>query len=192
MEESRRQNLTQTIDLIEQAEQGERLHVGNLIEAFKDRGFGPLLLLPALITFLPTGGIPGVPVVCAILILFFSLQMLWGKSAPWIPRRLARVDVSREKFVSLLESSRPVTKRIDKVVQPRYRFMTGKVGARCIAVLSIALAISLIPLGPIPFAAAIPSGILVLLALALVARDGLLMIIGVLLSTVGAGFLLFG
>ncbi|WP_339898020.1 exopolysaccharide biosynthesis protein [uncultured Gilvimarinus sp.] len=182
-------NLTGTIDLIEESGSGETLSVGDILSGVKGRGFGPLLLLPALITLLPTGGIPGVPIVAAILIVLIAGQLLAGASRPWIPQRLARANVSRQRFTKLLDKSRPVTRRIDRAIKPRYGFMTGDTGNRVIAVIAIVLALSLIPLGPIPFAAAIPSGIMVLLALGLVARDGLLIILGLILSAIAGGWL---
>jgi len=182
-------NLTGTIDLIEDSGSGDTLSVGDILSGVKDRGFGPLLLLPALITLLPTGGIPGVPIIAAILIVLIAGQLLAGAKRPWIPARLARAKVSRQRFTQLLDKSRPVTRRVDRAIKPRYGFMTGKTGNRLVAVIAIVLALSLIPLGPIPFAAALPSGILVLLALGLVARDGLFIILGLILSVIAVGWM---
>lgn len=184
-------DLTGTIDLIEESGEGKSLSVGEILDSVKDRGFGPLLLLPALITLLPTGGIPGVPTICAILIILIAGQLLAGAQKPWIPKRLARIEVSRNRFSKLLNKSRPVTQRIDRAIKPRYSFMTGQAGNRIVAVIAIFLALALIPLELVPFAAAIPSSVLVLLSLGLVARDGLLILIGLILSAIGSAWLLF-
>ena len=48
------------------SESGDTTSLGEVIERFEDRGFGPLLLMPALIALLPTGAIPGVPTLCGI------------------------------------------------------------------------------------------------------------------------------
>ena len=100
------------------------------------------------------------------------------------------MSVEREKFVRLLEKSKGLTHTVDKVIKPRFQWITGEQASRWIAALIIVLAGSLIVLGPIPFAAAIPSGILVLISLGLVAKDGLLIISGVTLSVTAAFFLL--
>lgn len=175
-------NLTGTIDLIEESGAGDTLSVGDILDSVKGRGFGPLLLLPALITLLPTGGIPGVPIVTATLIVLIAGQLLFGADKPWIPKRLACVKVSRQRFNKLLEKSRPVTQRIDKAIKPRCTFITGSAGNRIVAFMAIFLALAFIPLGTIPFAVAIPSGILMLLSLGLVARDGLLIMLGLAFS----------
>lgn len=180
-------NLTATIEQIEDAENGERIHVGKVMDAFASRGFGPLLLLPSLVTFLPTGGIPGIPAVCGVLIILIAVQVLLGRSQPWIPSRLAHLSVDRQRFVKLLEKSKGLTQKVDKLIRPRYQFLTSSIATRCEAVIIIALAASLIPLGPIPFAAAIPSGILVLISLGIVSKDGLLIMVGMALSAIAAG-----
>lgn len=181
-------NLTGTIDLIEDSGAGDTLSVGDILDGVKDRGFGPLLLLPALIALLPTGGIPGVPIIAAILIVLIAGQLLAGADKPWIPQRLSRINVSRQRFKNLLDKSRPITRRVDKAIKPRYEFMTGKTGNRVVAVIAICLALTLIPLELVPFAAALPSGILVLLSLGLVAKDGLFILSGLLLSAVGGAW----
>lgn len=50
------------VDLLNQMEdeQEGKTRLGDVIARFEDRGFGPLLLMPALIALLPTGAIPGV------------------------------------------------------------------------------------------------------------------------------------
>lgn len=181
--------LTRTIEQIQDAERDDRIHLGKVVDSFASRGFGPLLLIPSLITFLPTGGIPGVPAVCGVLIILLAGQLLVGQNKPWIPKRLARLSVERDRFVDLLNKSKTFTRKVDKVIKPRLQWITGEKASRGIAALIIVLAGSLIVLGPIPFAAAIPSGILVLISLGIVAKDGLLIISGVTLS-VAAAFLL--
>lgn len=183
------QHLTETVEGIESAGRGEHLHLADIIDRFSERGFGPLLLVPSLVTFLPTGGIPGVPVVCAALIVLIAGQLLAGKSHPWVPQRLRRLRVSRERFTRALDRARPVTRRMDRVIKPRLDFATGGLARRLVALLAIGLALALIPLGPIPFAAALPSGVLVMLSVGLIARDGLLILAGFAASAVGLALL---
>ena len=59
--------------------------VGDVVNKFESRGFGPLLLLPALIALLPTGAIPGVPSICGVTLCIICLQMAFGDEHPWLP-----------------------------------------------------------------------------------------------------------
>ncbi|MDO3385828.1 exopolysaccharide biosynthesis protein [Gilvimarinus sp. SDUM040013] len=176
------EGLTDTIELILESNEGQSVSVGSVLENASDRGFGPLLLVPALFTFLPTGGIPGVPIVAAAVIVLIAGQLLIGRRSPWLPARIQRMQLKKSSVTEVLEPAKRYTARVDRVLKPRLSFLLGESGLKAIAVLCIALALALIPLGPIPFAAAAPSGILVLLSLGIVARDGVLVLIGALLS----------
>ena len=59
--------------------------VGDVVNKFESRGFGPLLLLPALIALLPTGAIPGVPSICGVTLCIICLQIAFGDEHPWLP-----------------------------------------------------------------------------------------------------------
>ena len=48
---------------------GDELSLVSVVETMQGRGFGPLLLAPTLMVLLPTGAIPGVPTLSALLIL---------------------------------------------------------------------------------------------------------------------------
>ena len=62
------------------------------------------------------------------------------------------------------------------------KWAVGNVSEYLIAALSIALALLMIPLELVPFAVAIPAGALVLLGLALMAKDGILTLISIVLG----------
>ncbi len=178
------QNLSRIIDDMHDAGDGDTVTVDDMVKAFSHRGFGTLLLIPALITFLPTGGIPGVPIVCAIIIFFLSVQILFGRKEPWLPGTLRRASVNKEKLERLVDKAKPVTKRIDLVIKPRFTRIITPLTIRIAAAVSLVIGLSFVPLGPIPFAAALPSGALVFLALGLVAKDGLAMLLGFAASLV--------
>ncbi|MBU2885507.1 exopolysaccharide biosynthesis protein [Gilvimarinus agarilyticus] len=183
--------LTQTIDLILGASSQNSFSVGDVLESASHRGFGPMLLVPALVTFLPTGGIPGVPIVAAIVIILIAGQILLGRNTPWLPKRLRKIEVERSSVDKVLRPAKRYTTPVDRVLKPRLGFLLGAVGIKVTALLCIGLALALIPLGPIPFAAAIPSGIMVLLALGIVAKDGLLIVIGGVLSVLAVALMAF-
>ena len=59
--------------------------LGDVVNKFESRGFGPLLLLPSLIALLPTGAIPGVPSICGVTLCIICLQIAFGDEHPWLP-----------------------------------------------------------------------------------------------------------
>jgi len=172
--------LTATLEAIrDETEQGEHINVEELMAALNSRGYGPLLIGPALITVLPTGAIPGVPAISALLIIFVSVQILFKKKQPWIPKRFKQASFSRKKFVSGLEKVKPYTQKIDSLFYPRMQFLVRHEIQPLIALLCILMSICIIILGWIPFLAMLPASGILLLGLGLSAKDGLMVSISI-------------
>ncbi|WP_417451599.1 exopolysaccharide biosynthesis protein [Kordiimonas sp.] len=169
--------LTGTLETIREETDGDEISVDALVEALNSRGYGPLLIGPALITILPTGAIPGMPDVCALIIILVSLQILFGRTHPWIPARLARFSFSRDKFLHALEKAKPYTGKVDKVIYPRLTYLADNRFEPAIAVVSIVLSVCIMIMGFIPFLAALPASGILFLGLGLVGRDGLMLLV---------------
>ncbi|MEM9015599.1 MAG: exopolysaccharide biosynthesis protein [Verrucomicrobiota bacterium] len=181
-------NLTEILVDLQEDFESEKITLGEIVEEFEGRGFGPLLLAPSLIAILPTGAIPGVPAICAIFILLISGQLLFGKSHPWLPSRIRKFAFSKENFERGFRKIRPWTERFDKLLRPRLEFFTGTVGTRIIAVIACGLALIMIPLELIPLACAIPGLSIACFAIGLSARDGLFTLVALLVA-IGAGWM---
>lgn len=167
--------LTSTLNAIQdETQKGDKISVGDIVEALNSRGYGALLIGPALITVLPTGAIPGIPAICSLLIIFISVQILMGRSEPWLPKRFKEISFSRKDFMSKLGKVKPYTKKVDKFFYPRMEYLVRHEIQPFIAVLCIILAINIVVLGWIPFLAMVPAAAILLLGLGLSAKDGLL------------------
>lgn len=170
--------LTETLDTIQEETSGDKISLGDLVEALNHRGFGAMLIGPSLIVVLPTGGIPGVPTLCALLILLIAGQIVMGRKHPWIPKKLAERSFERGKFEKVVDTVRPYTKWVDRFFQKRFTFLTNDVAQNVIAVLCVVLALCMPPLEFLPFVAALPALAILLFGLSLSVRDGLLAAIG--------------
>ncbi|MEZ5477657.1 MAG: exopolysaccharide biosynthesis protein [Thiolinea sp.] len=170
--------------------EGEELQLGSVVEALEGRGFGPILLAPALLALLPTGGIPGVPTTAGIIIFLVAIQMVFGKTSPWLPKRLREFSFSRDRFNSMLDKVLPVTRKLDAWFHTRLETLTRSPFNRVLALCCALLGLSMIPLELLPFAAAIPAAAIVLIALGLSTRDGVLILLAFAVLLVGAGVLL--
>lgn len=171
--------LTETLKSIEDGAKGDEVSFGEVVEAVEKRGFGPLLVAPALIALLPTGAIPGVPFLCAVIIMLIAAQIALGRKVPWIPQRLKDMAISRTKYQSAVKKAAPYTKKIDSFFHERLAFLTRDIAQRIIAIFCVFVAFSIIPLGFIPFAAALPSATILIFGLSLSVHDGLLAALGV-------------
>lgn len=163
--------------LLEESE-GDEISVSEMLDAFGHRAFGPLILVPALLAVLPTGAIPGVPIVLGLVIILVSGQMLLGKTNPWIPRRLRERSVKREVVEESWERFRPVFKRIDSLLKTRLTFLAKAPFIYPVAVIVIALAIAMAPLEIVPFAVAVPGLAICAFGIGITARDGLVVLGG--------------
>ena len=170
-------NITQTLDMLHADSEGESISMDNVITSLEGRGFGPLLLAPALIAFLPSGAIPGIPSVCGILIFLVAVQRLLGKRSPWVPGRLRDVEFDRDRFKQGLDWMRPWTERVDRLFRPRLTFLFSPVMHWVVAALCVVFGLLMIPLELVPMAAAAPALAIILAAIGLSTRDGIFLMI---------------
>ncbi|SHF42158.1 Uncharacterized conserved protein [Modicisalibacter ilicicola DSM 19980] len=183
--------LTRLLEQLDESGTGEMLRLQDIVDNFDSRGFGPLLVLPALIVLLPTGAIPTIPTLCGLFIATLAGQLALGKTSPWLPRRLGRRGISHDRFHRAVTRLKPWTERFDKLLKPRLQAFANPLSRRLIAALAVMLALSMIPLELLPFAAALPALAIALMGLGLAAEDGLVMLIGLAVVIGGGVFLLW-
>ncbi len=174
--------------LREQADEveGSRLSVQTVLDAFHNRAFGPLLIIPALVIVVPVfGAIPTVPTMMGAFVILIATQTLLGWRHPWVPRIIADREISKQRFQRGLKSFQPWARRLDRVCRPRLKFLVEGAMTRVIALLCILVACTIPVLELLPWAAALPGITILCLGLAITARDGLLALIGIL-TTCGA------
>lgn len=162
----------------------ERLSVCEVKEHFEARGFGPLLLILALMILLPIGGIPGIPSLCGIITIFISAQMLMGKTSPWLPDVIECRSIKASTLNKGTDKMIGYAKKIDGWSESRLTFLTGDSARKVIAVFSMALGAITIPLEAVPLATAIPAAALFFIGLGATMRDGLIIAIGIALTVV--------
>ncbi|MDF1726557.1 MAG: exopolysaccharide biosynthesis protein [Sulfitobacter sp.] len=176
------------------AKEEDQVSVGDVTDAFGKKGFGPLMLVPALLVITPLGGIPTFPTIMAIIILLFALQVIFQRDGLWLPQVLERRSVSNERVKQAASKLKPVTDWIDRVTGARLTALTNP-PVPSIAAGVIALMCLTVPFAEmIPFAAILPMGAIALLALALTVEDGLVMLVGLTCSAgalIGLGLWVF-
>lgn len=149
--------------------------IRELLATVGRRSYGPLLLLIGLFAISPITAVPGLTWFSAVLVFLVAVQMLIGRRTPWLPKGALDRTVSRELVVKGVNAARPWAQRIDKLLKPRLTFLAVQPFVNLIALVCIAAALSMIPLGFIPFAPMIPSLAIVLFGLGMTARDGLVL-----------------
>ena len=180
---SKKDNLTNILLSLSETSDGNTLKISDIIGAMEHRGFGPLLMAPALLIILPSGAIPGMPAVCGLLIIMSSVQILFGKKSPWVPTKIGNFTVSIDKFKSFSEKLKPYTQIIDRYVENRFEFLSVNIySKRLVAIICTLLAIAIITIGIVPMVPAFLALPILFFALGLSVKDGILIAICYLAS----------
>tara|TARA_R110001592_G_scaffold52649_9_gene161313 strand:+ start:20561 stop:21181 length:621 start_codon:yes stop_codon:yes gene_type:complete len=156
--------------------QSQSIHLGYLIEQFKGRSFGGLLLILSILVLLPI-----VSFIAGIIILLVGLQMLLGLPMPILPKFIMQQQVDKRSFESFVDKVIPWLVRSEKYIRPRWFFFAHTIGQRLLGCLILLLA--LVSLMPLPFSNMPPSIALILISLGVLERDGVLITLGIFISS---------
>lgn len=164
--------------LEEQAALDDRLTIDEILQAFRARVYGPLLMLPAIVAVFPViGALPGVSLAMAFILTLGSLQLALGLQRPWLPGPLKRVSLSARAACRVLNAMKPWARRFDYVLRPRLSFFftwpgIHATGLLCMAVGLLCLVGALAPGLIVP-----PALVMILIAFALIAEDGIVLLV---------------
>ncbi|MDB5591370.1 exopolysaccharide biosynthesis protein [Enterovirga sp.] len=161
---------------------GDRLTVADIVAVLRDRAFAILIVLLGLPNCLPMP--PPIPLVCGLLLLLVAVQIAAGQESPWLPQRLLRQSVPQEAVTRAVLRAMPVLKRLELLSRPRFAFLETPLALRLIGFLLLSLALGLLVAAPV--IGQIPIGVAVcLVGLGLVERDGVVVLVGIVLGAVG-------
>lgn len=159
-------------DLI-QAFPGESVSVGELIDRLDSRAHGMLLLVLALPMCVPN--VPGISTIFGVLMLAPALQMVFGSRRLMLPKRVRDWRVDCGALRRTFNLAIPSLKRVEYLIRPRWSRVTRFPATILVGLQTLLMALVLIL--PIPFANWPPGMTVAMTALALLQRDGLLMML---------------
>ena len=157
----------------------DRVPMESMMRAHGPEAHGTVLMLLAAPCLLP---VPGVGTVLGLGIAALAVTLWSGKAEPSLPRRVANLQLSRhwaQRVLLTLASvyalaGRCAKARLDLLAYASWRFASAlAVGA-----------MGFIVLLPIPFGNVLPAIALMLIGMGLVFRDGVAMILGLLMAAV--------
>ncbi|HMB10583.1 exopolysaccharide biosynthesis protein [Saliniramus sp.] len=160
---------------------GDRITLFEIVARIRARAFGVLLILFAAPNALPMP--PGFSTFSAIFILLVAIQLMFGRTALWIPRRLGYKSVSRQQLDRVIAWIVPKLIRIERWSKPRYIRLTRQNARRPLGILIIILA--LIMALPIPIIGNMPPAIAItLMGFGMLERDGVWVGAGVVVALI--------
>ncbi len=168
-------------------EDAPRASLGALVEALDERAYGMMLLLLALPCCLPFVYL--LPQIVALPMLALAAQMALGKDAPWLPAGLAK----REFQVSMMKGTVSRAERylgwVERITHPRLTALSDGVGMRITGALLLIPCASI--LVPLPLTNSTPGVGVAIASIGLIERDGLLIILGLLIGLLWVAALIF-
>jgi hypothetical protein len=165
------------------AQPGERLTVGAILSVLRDRAFALLVVLLGLPNCLPMP--PPIPLVCGLLLALVAVQIAFGRPALWLPKALLHRSVARLDVEKAVARAVPILRRLERFSRPRMTALDNAIAMRAMGIILLILAVGIVFALP-PIVGQIPLGIAVcLVGLGLVERDGLVVLSGLVIGSIG-------
>lgn len=162
-----------------QDSRGDRISVGELLTGLGDRALGALLFIFAIPNVLPTP--PGTSSILGTPLVFLAAQLAFGR-APWLPAVVAKRSMARTDFAAVVRRIGPWLERAETLLRPRLARLAAPPMEYLVGLVCLVLAIVLVL--PIPLGNVLPALAISLLALGVLAQDGLWILAG--LAVAGA------
>lgn len=163
----------------------DRLTFSELATQLHARAWGGLLVIFAAINVIPLP--PGASIFFAIPLIIVTAQMAFGRASPWFPARINRRGVTKEELRRLIAKMEWLEVRVERMFKPRLATLTGPTATRLIGIVCFILALMTM----LPIVHVAPAAVIVLFGLALIYRDGALIIAAAVTTLVGAAIAIF-
>ena len=175
------ESLGDVVEEIEElGESKDTVSLGDALDRFGHRSFAPLLIVLPLVEISPLGGVPGFPTVLAIVIALIALQLLFGREHVWLPGFVENRSVDGKKLAKGLHKLDKAAVWVDNHVGDRLDWMLKGIWVRVAAGVILVLCLSVPPLEFFPFASSVPMIAVACIGLALLVRDGLLLLVAMI------------
>ena len=161
----------------------DKVRIGYIVLHLRRRSFGGILIFLAAL-----GLLPGISFFAGLAMIVPGFQMIAGFRAPLLPRSVRQQEIRSAHVRALGNKAIPWIHKLERVVRPRWLFLTLPPMPSVIGFLVVGLA--LVVMVPLPFSNLPPAIALLCLAFGLLERDGLMIAIGLVAAaialTVGA------
>ncbi len=169
----------QSIEAMAQEAPEEGFTLRQIFDRLHERAFGAglfILALPCCIPFLY-----GVPQIVSLPMMALAGQMVAGRKEPWLPEKFAQRMIDKKGLTRTATGGRKWFGWLEKIAQPRLTFLLGRRGERVIGLFLVFFCASI--LVPLPSTNTVPGIGVAIVAFGLMARDGILVILGSIIGT---------
>ncbi|MEN5425957.1 exopolysaccharide biosynthesis protein [Stenotrophomonas pennii] len=171
--------------MFEFGDPAQHMKLGQILQNLQQSAFGVFLFIAILPSFIPIPGVGGA--LSGPLVILIGAQMMCGLRKPWVPGFIARRGPKRGTMHRFLDRIDGALRRLDRLLKPRLPQLLQPVAAHAFSGLLLVLLGVLLSL-PIPFTNYLFGFQLLLFSLALLERDGVLMLVNWIAAVVAVVF----
>jgi hypothetical protein len=168
------QALSEVLDQLEGAIEGESVPVGKIVDGLGHHAFAALMLVFALISTSPASAIPGVTAVVAVIVLLLVVQMIAGRRCVWLPEFVTRRELAKDKLCRGIGWLRKPVRFVERALRPRLEFVYHRPWLYLPLLLILGLTLFMPFMEAVPTSGSIASAVIALFAAGLLTRDGVL------------------
>ena len=159
-----------------------KLYLGELVNAFGERGFGALMLFLGLISAV-IGAVPGTTTVLGAPIVLIAVQLIIRRDQLWLPKWALKGSLDRATYRASVGKIMKPLKMVERISKPRLTFMSTDLAEMLIGLICLILAVILML--PITGGNLVPALIIAAFGFGMTQRDGL-----IVLAAIAATFVL--
>lgn len=167
----------------------EGLSLREIMDRLDQSAFGALLIVLAMPVSIPF--LYGIPQIVSVPMIALAGQMMIGRKEPWLPEKLSARQLSKASLTQIATGGRKWFGWVERLARPRLQFLASKPAERLIGLMLCVFCASIML--PLPLTNTVPGIAVAIVGFGLLAKDGLVIIPGLILGTGWvAGLLIFG
>lgn len=181
-------SLLATLDRLFAGPRESHLTIAVFLAGLETRSYPFIVAALVLPCCIPTG-IPLITTVLGIPMIFVVAQAFFGRTTPWVPDSIGRRSISRGRLQDFLARMHSRLERVEAAIHRRYTWWVRGVPRRAMHV-ACTVAIVILAL-PIPFDNLFPAWAILFFCLALLEDDGLMAMLGWLMTLLMVAWTVF-
>ena len=181
MAEDRSHKLSDVLDRLEDAAEGDSIPVSKVVEKLGQKSFASLMLIFALIAVSPASAIPGLTATVAAIVFILMVQMILGRDSVWLPDVILRRELSTERLCKGIGWLRRPVRFAERFLKERLTWLLHRPWLYLPQLLILALTLFMPFMEIIPTSGSIASAVIALFAAGLLTRDGGLVAVSLIL-----------
>ena len=174
------ESLVALVDRIVDVAGPDQIKLEELVQAVGHASFTPMLLVPAIALATPLSGIPLFSSFMGVLIFLVSVQMLLRRDHLWLPQWLLHRKADSSRVKGAFKRIRPAMAWLDAHTDERLAAFFHRPLIFIPQLLCVLSGLILPMLELVPFSSSLIGCAVALLALAMLARDGLYLVLGLI------------